>query len=42
MFTKLASEIEFDDIEAFCQEWGEGVRVEYKSQIAHLPKIIGD
>ena len=40
MFTKLASDIEFDDIKAFCQEWGEGVRVEYKSVIANLPKVI--
>ena len=40
MFTKLAIEIEFNDIEAFCREWGEGVRVEYKSEIAHIPKII--
>ena len=40
MFTKLASEINFDDIEAFCREWGEGVRVEYKSKIAHIPKVI--
>ena len=35
MFTKLANEIE-----AFCREWAEGVRVEYKSEIAHIPKII--
>ncbi len=40
MFTKWANEIDFNDIEAFCQEWGEGVRVEYKSEIAHIPKII--
>ena len=40
MFTKLANEIDFNDIEAFCREWGEGVRVEYISEIAHLPKII--
>lgn len=40
MFTKLANEIDFSDIEAFCQEWGEGVRVEYKREIAHIPKII--
>ena len=42
MFTKPASGIEFDDIEAFCQEWGEGVRVEYKREITResLPKII--
>ena len=40
MFTKLATEIDFNDIEAFCREWGEGVRVEYKIDIAHIPKII--
>ncbi len=40
MFTKLASEIDFNDIESFCSKWGEGVRVEYKSEIAHIPKII--
>lgn len=32
MFTKLANEIDFNDIEAFCGKWGEGVRVEYKSK----------
>ena len=40
MFTKLANEIDFNDIEEFCREWGEGVRVEYKRKIAHIPKII--
>ena len=40
MFTKLASEIDFNDIESFCSKWGEGVRVEYKREIAHLTKII--
>ena len=40
MFTKLANEIEIDDVEAFCREWGEGVRVEYKSVIANIPKVI--
>ena len=42
MFTKLANEIDFNDIEAFCREWGEGVRVEYKREITPktLPKII--
>ena len=40
MFTKLANEIDFNDIETFCREWAEGVRVEYKSDIAHIPKII--
>ena len=32
MFTKLEKEIEFKVIEEFCQEWGEGVRVEYKRE----------
>lgn len=41
MFTKLKNEIEFADIEAFCHEWPEGVRVEYKREITNsLPKII--
>ena len=42
MFTKLANEIDFNDIEAFCREWGEGVRVEYKREITPktLTKII--
>ena len=40
MCTKLANEIDFNDIEAFCREWVEGVRVEYKSEIAHISKII--
>lgn len=40
MFTKLASEIDFNDIDAFCREWAEGVRVEYKSKIVPPAKII--
>lgn len=40
MFTKPASEIEFSDIEEFCSEVGEGVRVEYKQKIEHIPKIV--
>ena len=42
MFTKRANEIDFNDIEVFCREWGEGVRVEYKREITQksLPKII--
>lgn len=42
MFTKLAKEIDFNDIEVFCGEWGEGVRVEYKREMTSksLPKII--
>ena len=42
MFTKLANEIDFNDIEAFCREWSEGVRVEYKREVPPkaLPKVI--
>ena len=40
MFTKLASDITFSDIEDFCREFGEGVRVEYKQEIRHIPKIV--
>ena len=39
MFTKVADEIAFSDIEAFCREFGEGVRVEYKQEIKDIPKI---
>ncbi len=40
MFTKVANEITFSDIEAFCREFGEGVRVEYKQQIKSISKIV--
>ena len=43
MFTKPIDEITFEDIESFCQEWAEGIRVEYKSEIrvnTHIPKIV--
>ena len=40
MFTKLAANITFADIEDFCQEFGEGVQVEYKQKIQHIPKIV--
>ena len=40
MFTKPENEIEFSDIEDFCRGFGEGVRVEYKQQIANIPKIV--
>ncbi len=40
MFTKLASDITFPDIEDFCREFGEGVRVEYKQEIRHISKIV--
>ncbi len=40
MFTKPANEIKFADIKEFCSEYGEGVRVEYKQKIEHIPKIV--
>ena len=43
MFTKPIDEITFEDVESFCKEWPEGVRVEYKSEITvnrHIPKIV--
>lgn len=43
MFTKPMDEITFEDVETFCQEWAEGVRVEYKREIkvnTHIPKIV--
>ena len=41
MFAKPFSEIEFDDIKAFCEEWTEGIRVEYKQEIPNtIPKIV--
>ena len=44
MFTKPIDEITFEDVESFCQQWAEGVRVEYKSDIEEIkgtiPKIV--
>ena len=44
MFTKPIDEITFVDIESFCKEWAEGVRVEYKRKVedikGHIPKIV--
>ena len=40
MFTKPISEITFADVDSFCQEWPEGVRVEYKQEIKNIPKIV--
>lgn len=40
MFTKPIDEITFEDVQSFCKQWGEGVRVEYKSDIIHIPKIV--
>ena len=44
MFTKPIDEIIFEDIQSFCEEWPEGVRVEYKSDVREItgkiPKIV--
>ncbi len=44
MFTKPINEIAFEDIESFCEEWPEGVRVEYKLDVEEIkgkiPKIV--
>ena len=40
MFTKSKNEITFSDVEDFCREFGEGVRVEYKQEVKHIPKIV--
>ena len=43
MFTKLAIDITFSDIEDFCRESGEGIRVEYKRDFdikKHIPKTV--
>ena len=40
MFTKPMDEITYQDVESFCQQWSEGVRVEYKQKIVHVPKIV--
>lgn len=40
MFTISEGEITFETIESFCKEFGEGVRVEYKQEVKHIPKIV--
>ena len=43
MFTKLASNITFSDVEDFCRKFGEGIRVEYKRDFdikKHIPKTV--
>ena len=43
MFTKPIDEITFKDVESFCKEWPESVRVEYKQQLnikKQIPKIV--
>ena len=40
LFTKPRNEITFADVENFCREFDESVRVEYKREIKHIPKIV--
>ena len=40
MFTKPIDEITFEEVKSFCDVWAEGVRVEYKKEIRHIPKIV--
>ena len=40
MFTKSKDEITFADVEDFCHEFPEGVRVEYKREIKDIPKVV--
>ena len=43
MFTKPIDEITYQDVESFCQQWSEGVRIEYKRDLnikKHIPKIV--
>ena len=40
MFTKPIDNITFEDVKDFCREFPEGVRVEYKQEIKHIPKIV--
>ena len=40
MFTKLIDEITFEDVENFCKDNPEGVRVEYKQEIKDVAKIV--
>lgn len=36
MFTKAINEITFEDVKSFCEVWGEGIRVEYKRELAEI------
>ena len=40
MYTKSIDEITFEDVESFCKKWPESVRVEYKTEIKDIPKIV--
>jgi len=42
LFSVPVQDITFQDIENFCRIWSEGVRVEYKRELAthHIPKVV--
>ncbi len=40
MFHRSLSDITFETIDAFCQAWPEGVRVEYKGAWPNIPKVV--
>jgi hypothetical protein len=42
LFSSTLDSLEFRDIEDFCRTWPEGVRVEYKRELAvrHIPKVV--
>lgn len=40
MFTRSKDEITLADVEDFCREFPEGIRVEYKREIKGIPKIV--
>src|SRR6266446_3484484 len=40
MFDKLLDHVTFNDVLAFCQQFPEGVRVEYKSEAANIDKTV--
>jgi Putative DNA-binding domain len=40
MFLTPLHEIDFQHVQAFCQTWPEGVRVEYKQELTQIPKVI--
>jgi predicted HTH transcriptional regulator len=40
MFRTPLQDVDFQQVETFCHEWPEGVRVEYRQEITQIPKIV--
>ena len=40
LFSKPFHEITFQDVTEFCENWPEGVRVEYKDGVVQIPKVV--